>query len=66
MFRSQDPQIDLAIKLHEPPTKGKPYSVALPGSQIEGRSAIYRHWRFVDKPLLTTLTPEVRPFPPLP
>ena len=55
MFGSTDAQIDRATELHEPPAKGQPYSVALPGSEAEGRSAIDRHWRFTDKPLLDHL-----------
>lgn len=59
MFGSVDPQLELAKDLHNPPPKGKPFSVPLPGSQAEGRSAIYRHWRFANKPLLDTLVPEI-------
>lgn len=43
--------------LKTPPPPGSPYSLPLPGSEREGRSAVYRHWRFVDRPLLTTLDP---------
>jgi long-chain acyl-CoA synthetase len=46
--------------IESPPPKGAPYSVPLPGSQVEGRSAVYRHWRFRDSPLLQTLDPAVR------
>lgn len=59
MFGPTDPQILRAQELHAPPPKGKPYSVPLPGSESEGKSAIYRHWRFADKPLLATLVPEI-------
>jgi long-chain acyl-CoA synthetase len=59
MFGSSDPQLDRAAKLHEPPQKGQPYSVPLPGSEAPGRSAVYRHWKFTDKPLLESLVPEV-------
>ncbi|CAO2648268.1 Nn.00g075350.m01.CDS01 [Neocucurbitaria sp. VM-36] len=59
MFGSSDPQLDRAKELHDPPPKGKAYSVALPGTQAQGRSAIYRHWRFADKPLLETLVPDI-------
>ncbi|KAF2024577.1 acetyl-CoA synthetase-like protein [Setomelanomma holmii] len=59
MFGSSDPQLDRAKELHDPPPKGQPYSVALAGTQKEGRSAIYRHWRFTDKPLLASLIPEI-------
>ncbi|KNG51193.1 long-chain-fatty-acid-CoA ligase 1 [Stemphylium lycopersici] len=59
MFGSPDSQIERANELHTPPAKGQPYSVPLPGSAAEGRSAIYRHWRFTDKPLLDKLVPEI-------
>lgn len=59
MFGPADPQMQRATALHEPPVRGKPYSVALPNTKVEGRSAIYRHWRFADKPLLSTLVPNI-------
>jgi long-chain acyl-CoA synthetase len=59
MFGRADDQIERANEFHVPPAKGQPYSVPLPGSAAEGRSAIYRHWRFTDKPLLDKLVPEV-------
>ncbi|KAJ4369633.1 medium-chain fatty acid-CoA ligase faa2 [Neocucurbitaria cava] len=59
MFGSSDPQLDRAKELHDPPPKGQAYSVAIPGTQAQGRSAIYRHWRFADKPLLETLAPNI-------
>jgi len=59
MFGVSDTQIDLANELHAPPPRGQPYSVPLPGSEGVGRSAIYRHWRFADKPLLSRLVPEI-------
>jgi long-chain acyl-CoA synthetase len=59
MFGPTDPQLQRAAELHDPPPKGQPYSVALPGTQSEGRSAIYRHFRFTDKPLFTSLVPEI-------
>ncbi|KAF1918210.1 hypothetical protein BDU57DRAFT_514861 [Ampelomyces quisqualis] len=59
MFGSPDPQLLRAAELHDPPAKGQPYSVALPGTQREGRSAVYRHFRFTDKPLLASLIPEI-------
>lgn len=59
MFGSTDPQLLRAAELHDPPAKGQPYSVALPGTKQEGRSAIYRHFRFTDKPLLASLVPEI-------
>lgn len=48
-----------AAELNPPPPKGKPYSVPIPGSQVEGKSAVYRHWRFANKPLLETLDPAI-------
>lgn len=51
---------DALVKaLRVPPPPGSPYSLPIPGSEKEGRTAIYRHWRFVDSPLLTTLDPKV-------
>lgn len=59
MFGTSDAQIERANELHTPPPKGQPYSVPLPGSSAPGRSAVYRHWKFTDKPLLDTLVPEI-------
>ncbi|KAM3078173.1 medium-chain fatty acid-CoA ligase faa2 [Clarireedia jacksonii] len=54
---AQDP--DAFVKLlRTSPAPGSPYSLPVPGSSSEGRSAIYRHHRFVDKPLLQTIDPE--------
>ena len=55
----QDPD-EFAKAMHAPPPPGSPYSLPIPGSQREGRSAIYRHWRWVQGPLLQTLDPEVQ------
>jgi long-chain acyl-CoA synthetase len=54
----QDPD-ELANALRAPPAPGSPYSLPIPGTEREGRSAIYRHWRFVDRPLLRTLDPKI-------
>lgn len=54
----QDPEA-FAKLLRAPPPPGSPYSLPIPGSEREGRSAIYRHWRFVDRPLLDTIDPKV-------
>lgn len=59
MFGSMDPQIQRAMELQAPPPQGKPYSLPIPGSAAPGRTAIYRHWKFVDQPLLERLTPEI-------
>ncbi|KAF2182710.1 long-chain-fatty-acid-CoA ligase/ protein binding protein [Zopfia rhizophila CBS 207.26] len=48
MFGTTDPQLERAVEVSKPPPKGQPYSVPIPGSQIEGKSAVYRHWRFKD------------------
>jgi long-chain acyl-CoA synthetase len=57
MVAHQDPSA-YANALHVSPPPGAPYSLPIPGSEREGRSAIYRHWRFVDGPLLQTLDPQ--------
>jgi len=48
-----------AKEFRQTPKQGEPYSVAVPGSQKEGRSPVYRHWRFKDG-LLETLDPAIR------
>lgn len=53
----QDPDA-YAVALNIPPPPGSPYSLPVPGSQRENRTAVYRHWRFIDG-LCTTLDPEV-------
>jgi long-chain acyl-CoA synthetase len=55
LFSTKDPQITRAAELHDPPAKGQPYSVPIPGTQTADRTAIYRHWRFTDKPLFDSL-----------
>ncbi|KAF2640704.1 long-chain-fatty-acid-CoA ligase 1 [Massarina eburnea CBS 473.64] len=59
MFGTKDTQMQRAEELFGAPPKGQPYSVALPGTAVEGRSDVYRHWRFADKPMLETLDPEI-------
>lgn len=59
MFGTRDPQQQRAAELHDPPPRGQPYSVSLPGTEKEGQTAIYRHWRFANQPLLSTLIPEI-------
>lgn len=49
-----------ASEIRTPPPPGAPYSVALDGSEEEGRSKVYRHWRFKDG-LLESLDPQVCP-----
>lgn len=48
--------------LGSPPPPGSPYGVPIPGTAIEGRTPIYRHYRYKDSPLLETFDPEVRTF----
>jgi long-chain acyl-CoA synthetase len=48
-----------AAELTQEPPKGKPYSVAIPGTEKEGRSPIYRSW-WTQKELVKTLDPNVR------
>jgi long-chain acyl-CoA synthetase len=45
--------------LATPPPPGTPYSLPIPGSETEGRSPIYRHWRFRDGPLGKTIDANV-------
>lgn len=50
--------VQAAADLIKPPAHGQPYSVAVPGSEKSGRSAVYRHWRRPDG-LLYSLDPKV-------
>ncbi|KAI5367906.1 Putative AMP-dependent synthetase/ligase, AMP-binding, ANL domain-containing protein [Septoria linicola] len=50
--------IDKAAEMVQPPPVGAPYSIAVPGSRAEGRSAVYRHWRNKDG-VLHTLDNEI-------
>ncbi|CAJ2511525.1 Uu.00g071500.m01.CDS01 [Anthostomella pinea] len=49
-------------QISAPPPPGSPYAVPVPGTALEDRSPIYRHWRFADKPLLSTYVPDERTF----
>ncbi|KAF1990902.1 long-chain-fatty-acid-CoA ligase/ protein binding protein [Aulographum hederae CBS 113979] len=51
--------VERAVAYNKPPPAGSPHSVPVPGSKTEGRSEVYRHWRFKDE-LLQTLDPAVR------
>ena len=55
----KDPSV-IINELKQPPPPGSPYGVPIPGSERPGRSAVYRHWRFRDQPLLATFDPEVQ------
>jgi long-chain acyl-CoA synthetase len=59
MVRLQSESANRSQEIRPPPPPGKPYSVALPGSKVEGRTPVYRHWRFVDG-LLESLDPQIR------
>ncbi|EME47202.1 hypothetical protein DOTSEDRAFT_69225 [Dothistroma septosporum NZE10] len=50
--------LDEAAKIVPPPPTGAPYSLSVPGSQKEGRSPVYRHWRQKDD-VLYTLDPAI-------
>jgi long-chain acyl-CoA synthetase len=46
--------------LSTPPAPGVLHGVSIPGSERPGRSAIYRHHKIGDGPLLTTFNPEIQ------
>lgn len=54
----KDPESYMKVLLTPPPPNA-PHSVPIPNSASDGRSPIYRHWRFRDIPLLRTLDPKV-------
>ncbi len=41
----------------QPPPPGTPYALPIPGTERPNRTAIYRHWRFQNGPLLETFDP---------
>ncbi|TPX11037.1 uncharacterized protein E0L32_008074 [Thyridium curvatum] len=47
-------------KISAPPPPGSPYALPVPGTETEGRTAVYRHWRFRDRPLIDTYDPEIQ------
>lgn len=47
-------------KISAPPPPGAPFALPVPNSATPNRSAVYRHWRFRDSPLLETLESEVQ------
>lgn len=51
--------VQFVEELNVPPPPGSPYSVFQPGTESEGRTAVLRHWRFRDGPLLRTIDPEI-------
>ncbi|KAJ6130135.1 AMP-dependent synthetase/ligase [Penicillium capsulatum] len=58
MFFSQPAHLAKADEYKQPPPKGTPYSVAIPGTEQPGRSRVYRSWN-AQKELLKTLDPQV-------
>jgi long-chain acyl-CoA synthetase len=59
LFSSAPIQFQNAEPFRNPPPKGQPYSVALPGTEKPDRTKVYRHWQCKDG-LLETLDPNVR------
>jgi long-chain acyl-CoA synthetase len=47
-------------ELSTPPPPGSPQAVPIPGTERDGRTPIYRNWRFRDGPLLWTFDPAVQ------
>jgi len=47
-------------ELSTPPPPGSPQAVPIPGTERDGRTPIYRNWRFRDGPLLCTFDPAVQ------
>lgn len=58
MVRLDSVAVNRARELQPPPKAGHPYALPVPGSKAEGRSHVYRHWRFPDR-LMETLDPQV-------
>ncbi|KAL2753773.1 hypothetical protein ACRALDRAFT_1051747 [Sodiomyces alcalophilus JCM 7366] len=57
------PSVDTRAVIRQmatPPPPGSPYGVPVQGSETEGRTAVYRHWRVRDGELMTTLDPAIR------
>lgn len=50
--------LDRAREYNRPPPPGSPHSVAVPDTKQDGRSEVYRHWRFKNG-VLKTLDPKV-------
>lgn len=57
---SSPAQIAALIKeLSTPPPAGSPYSLPVPGTERENRTAAYRHWRIQNGPLMATIDPDI-------
>jgi len=48
----------IVAKVSPPPPPGSPYALPIPGSERENRTAVYRHFRFRDTPLVETFEPD--------
>jgi long-chain acyl-CoA synthetase len=59
MESAQTDPVKRLAELNVPPPPGTPYSLPIPGSSAENRSAIYRHLRFVDKPIAVSFDPQL-------
>ncbi|KAK2836887.1 hypothetical protein FQN49_006620 [Arthroderma sp. PD_2] len=60
MFSSEPPLKAAAMQYSQKPPKGTPESVAIPGSELPGRSKVYRHWKVGGAELPKTIDPNVR------
>ncbi|PNY27793.1 Long chain acyl-CoA synthetase 7, peroxisomal [Tolypocladium capitatum] len=47
-------------ELGDVPPPGSPHGVAIPNTERPGRTAVYRNFRFRDRPLLTSYDPNIR------
>lgn len=45
--------------IRQPPPPGSPYGLPVPGTETSNRTAAYRQFHFVDRPLLSTLNPQL-------
>ncbi|KAK0706860.1 hypothetical protein B0T26DRAFT_680480 [Lasiosphaeria miniovina] len=57
----QDPAVYIQT-IAQPPPPGSPYALPVPGTERPNRTAAYRHWRFVNGPLLDTFNPAHQTF----
>ncbi|KAM5471918.1 medium-chain fatty acid-CoA ligase faa2 [Microsporum audouinii] len=60
LFSSESPLRAAATEYSQRPPKGVPESVAVPNSELPGRSKVYRHWKVGSKELPKTIDPNVR------
>lgn len=52
--------VDAFVKqLQKVPPPGSPYGLPVPGTERPNRTAAYRHWQFVDKPLCARHNPDL-------